>query len=582
MFPSGAPGIRIKPNSTGRGFTIEGLEHRTLLSASIVGEWDGTWTNGDGYVSQQHMTLDERDGVVSGTGTGHDAIDYGYDVTGKITDASFDITAAIGDQWEMTGTVTDTNLSGILKDLYFFNGGLQDRAIGSFSFTRVQQKVDLSAEFIDPLPPDASPSDTISTTFGISDAGPGKATGTISANFQLVPTGNDTNNGLPIDLSDTAAASITDDITDPAPIPIRFAIPKNTPQGTYTVVGTLSDGGGITDTDTADKTFSSTPIHVLGASLEVTSISWKGRSDNLDVKYAVTGGTLAPGADVAVYWASGTEPSQILGSPFFEVPANSSPGTYAIVVPGTNLGTPPEGTTNIVLVADPNHVLSEAPSSNSLSLQPIDLGPSFAASGFGVTLDPTLQSNFMNYARFLVGHNAIISPITLNDGVRNPAQAHVWSTAYSIIRGSVPLSILEALPSGRDLDGNMWFDTNWALTPPNKAGKQARRTASQIMALARQNARAVAIAAGRSNPSAVAAEGYPTSDPRRRPNTYRGTSKHCLGLAIDATINTETGTIVDGVRLGSGGASDNALNQIAARFGLARPVHTERWHYEMG
>jgi hypothetical protein len=145
--------------------------------------------------------------------------------------------------------------------------------------------------------------------------------------------------------------------------------------------------------------------------------------------------------------------------------------------------------------------------------------------------------------------------------LRKPKTAHRWSTAHHIVNGKITLEQLRRLDDGRDLDGNVWYKPEW------DAGGDGSQSASASEPI-KQNA----IHQGPPH-TVYSQEGYAPNDPARLPNLPDiPISKHVYGLAIDMTVEWE--------RLG--GAWGDYAQALVAQFGLARPVASESWHFELG
>jgi hypothetical protein len=181
------------------------------------------------------------------------------------------------DSFGSGGTITVTVTSGpsdtvSLSGSYSFVTDSQYPITVSGQFTTstfLEPSPDLTATFSnEPAPLTLSPGDSSSGAgFTISNSTSNPATGSIAATFQLVPVNSSTNNGQPVNLPDaTVTAPITNDVTVPSPVPVNFTVPAGTPGGDYRLVGTLSETG-ITDSNTADKTFQSFPLTILGGGL---------------------------------------------------------------------------------------------------------------------------------------------------------------------------------------------------------------------------------------------------------------------------------------------------------------------------
>jgi len=239
----------------------------------------------------------------------------------------------------------------------------------------------------------------------------------------------------------------------------------------------------------------------------------------------------------------------------------------------------------------------------------LEPGPNFKETLDGVSLDSTLLKRIKDMAQFATESGLVTADITLHSGMRSPGQAHVLSTAYHIGQGMVPLEKLQALPAGRDRDGNVWYKKEWETT---RGGKKA--TPRQIMAKARANAKA------KFPKQRQAAEGYRIGDPGREPNTFKGgVTLHATGRAIDATFwwdwtkgKKSQEKVMDPAKLNrikdkamkirdeekrekllktisefeEHGSYSATAEETVAKFGLSRPIlHSrtspEDWHYEL-
>jgi hypothetical protein len=224
------------------------------------------------------------------------------------------------------------------------------------------------------------------------------------------------------------------------------------------------------------------------------------------------------------------------------------------------------------VIINPSRTIPESTWNNNwktLPLAQVRLAPTFYVELADHRLDQRLKHNVLRLAAHLAANNLVTGDIVLNDGVRDPAIAHRWSTSWSIRHRRVPLRVLQQLQNaqgeiGVDEDGNRWYDHSWEEgLPRNRRGLLTRNGLSELWKRIDENALALD---NRSTPNAVAAEGYAPGDPRRLPNTYNGVSKHVRGLAIDVTIPWRAGA---------------KAGTLLTRFGLRRPVKSEPWHFEL-
>ena len=171
--------------------------------------------------------------------------------------------------------------------------------------------------------------------------------------------------------------------------------------------------------------------------------------------------------------------------------------------------------------------------------------PEYKDSLEGVSLNPELVQKVSELCQYVIDNNYATANLSYSEGMRSPAQAHQWSTAYYIRQGAITQDRLEALPGGKDQDGNLWWKQGWTMT-------EAKANANSIWS------------------GAKAYEGYAPGDPKRLPNldaTER--SQHCFGEALDVKIRW---------RHGDGWHAE--ANNLVTRLGLTRPVAGEHWHFE--
>jgi hypothetical protein len=228
----------------------------------------------------------------------------------------------------------------------------------------------------------------------------------------------------------------------------------------------------------------------------------------------------------------------------------------------------------------------------SLPLKGVTAGSGFDAKLGDVSLDTTLLQRFLQMASRLVAHNLVTKDISLNDGVRDPKQAHRWSTTYSILNSAKTnnqlLQNLRALPGGRDEDNNLWYREAWEAGTKNKKGEFTRAGLNKLWKRIRNNAKSISADRGAGTLAKPAAEGYESSNTKSKPNTYPRVSKHCVGLALDATVPWREGASLGNLTIIDGNAGDQAAVAIVADAGLRRPLLSikpktkrEPWHFEL-
>lgn len=204
-------------------------------------------------------------------------------------------------------------------------------------------------------------------------------------------------------------------------------------------------------------------------------------------------------------------------------------------------------------------------------------------------LNPELKERFNRMVGELKKRKIGFGGLT---GMRSAKDAHLFSTAYHIYEGLVPLSSLQSLPDGKDIDLNVWYKKEWETYSP-AMGFDRAATEAEIMERAKDHA---LNASPRTQIKenwgfsivglTFAEEGYESDDPKRAPNLKSvPVSVHTTGNAID----------LQGIQWSEfGGAwSDEAIAFVAS-FGLWRPFNSETagspdnprgavedWHFEL-
>ena len=136
---------------------------------------------------------------------------------------------------------------------------------------------------------------------------------------------------------------------------------------------------------------------------------------------------------------------------------------------------------------------------------------------------------------------------------------------------------LQALKDGQDKDGNLWYDKAWEEgLERDKSGHLTKAAQTALWKKIDQNARAFY------DSNAVAAEGYKTTDERIKPNVHPKVSNHISGNAMDVSIPWKEKAKVGSLTISNGQNDDKAANHLVQKFGLSRPVQSEKWHFQLG
>jgi hypothetical protein len=235
----------------------------------------------------------------------------------------------------------------------------------------------------------------------------------------------------------------------------------------------------------------------------------------------------------------------------------------------------------VVKLAQPNGKVApgDATATKLLALRPqalrVRTGTNFVSFADGVSLDSTLLNRTLRLCQCALDCG-LASYASMRQGVRSPKVAHVWSTSWNIREGRVPLSALQGLKDGKDLDGNLWYEKDWeAGLAKDGKGTLTPTALKALWQKIKANARTLY------DSDAVAAEGYKISDPRIRPNAHRAVSNHTGGRAVDIAIGWLAGAKAFGMAISNGENTDPAVNRLVRAFDLVRPVASERWHFQL-
>ncbi len=223
-----------------------------------------------------------------------------------------------------------------------------------------------------------------------------------------------------------------------------------------------------------------------------------------------------------------------------------------------------------------------------------DKAPAFGPGGPHLSYDPGLDPELVRRFDVLVAEliaRGIGYDASQLSGVRSSQDAHLFSTAFHIFNGLVPVAALRALPNGRDLDGNVWYSKAWETYDPYLGGPR-QATDDEVMEQAKQHALAASPRTQTRNRLGwivgltYAEEGYQPGDPHRAPNLDSVlVSVHTQGQALDLKG-------IDWSKLG-GEWSTEAIAFVGG-FGLWRPFNSqtggtpdnprsaiEPWHFEL-
>jgi hypothetical protein len=187
----------------------------------------------------------------------------------------------------------------------------------------------------------------------------------------------------------------------------------------------------------------------------------------------------------------------------------------------------------------------------------------------GISLAGSLMGKVQALMEWAIYNDMVLGDIVIGSGMRSPKAAHYLCVRYEQANmdknQNITLAALQALPDGRDVDGNKWYEPGWTEAQAIEYAKKKIKDAG---------------ASGK-----VAAAGYNPGSPRRAPlpiNGKPGVSSHCSGHAVDVDIKWRSADDPNKVDLWG-------WEQIYHQFGLTRPLHRDRggkastqesWHLE--
>ncbi len=113
-----------------------------------------------------------------------------------------------------------------------------------------------------------------------------------------------------------------------------------------------------------------------------TSLKWSTTDDGVDYSYKISGADLSNPTSVQLDWASGTTVDTILGDPIVSTTTETAQGTYNLHATPEQLGDPPPDATDLLVVADPDNLVT-----------PADPGKVVALALADITLDSVSTTN---------------------------------------------------------------------------------------------------------------------------------------------------------------------------------------------
>ncbi len=106
---------------------------------------------------------------------------------------------------------------------------------------------------------------------------------------------------------------------------------------------------------------------LVGQPVLPISPTWNSNG-SLDYGYTIIAAGLPQATTVDLDWASGTTLSTVIGSPIVTTSTQTAQGSYPLNATPAQLGTPPAGTTNLLVVVDPSNLITPADPSKVAAL----------------------------------------------------------------------------------------------------------------------------------------------------------------------------------------------------------------------
>ena len=102
--------------------------------------------------------------------------------------------------------------------------------------------------------------------------------------------------------------------------------------------------------------------------IAATAPSFNPSGGGVNFGYTITGADLPQATTVDLDWASGTTVDTVIGDPIVSTTTETARGTYDLQVTPAQLGTPPQGANDLLVVADPDNSVSAADPSKVMAL----------------------------------------------------------------------------------------------------------------------------------------------------------------------------------------------------------------------
>jgi len=356
------------------------------LGINDSGQIVGTYDSPDGtYHGFLLSTADIKATPLSFASDG--SLDYGYQITGGDLPEATTV-----DLYWAGGTTTDTEIGAPIATT------TTDTAQGTYplqvSASDLADRPEGAKYLLAVADPDnvispADPSKDESLALPVIEATPLSfaSDGGVDYGYQI--TGADLPEATTVDLYWAGGTTPDTEVGDPID-----TTTTDTAQGTYPLQVSASDLAdrpdgakyllAVADPDNLISPADPSKVQTLAlANIEATPLSFAS-DGSLNYGYQITGGDLPEATTVDLYWAGGPTTDTEIGNPIATTTTDTAQGTYALQEPRSSLDSPPEGTKYLLVVADPDNLISPADPSKAAALALASItptAPAFAPGG---------------------------------------------------------------------------------------------------------------------------------------------------------------------------------------------------------
>jgi len=144
-------------------------------------------------------------------------------------------------------------------------------------------------------------------------------------------------------------------------LPVEAATPTSVSLGE-------SVSGGVTAVNVSTSLGLQWQLQNTQTVLAATPPTWNTTDGGVDYGYTISNADLPQATTVDFDWASGTTVDTVIGSPIISTTTATAQGSYQLHATPSQLGTPPAGATYLLVVADPENLVSPADPSKVASL----------------------------------------------------------------------------------------------------------------------------------------------------------------------------------------------------------------------